>query len=319
MRPISLPGAAPAEVDDGWLRPVPGHGRRESRWGHPDGMQIGLDPASGPRGLIRVFTPYLEHPRERLINFIAVEPVVVGDDVRGYSELERSALDDVPGLRMWTADDPSDPTPGSVEYPSRGAVVADAAGEHLVVHILVERFANGAHVWVTATFAKGRPHEVTLAAHARDDSAPLEVCVLSATMGNWARLRELRLHGREVRASELWPDYRDIHFAPHAAFGLDELEREGDVVVVRAAPDEASPADVEYDLGTKEHWHYEGLPAVQEWHAAEPDPALRAQVNGRYTYWMSENPIPGGIAFENFEIHEPFRQDRELTFRVEPR
>jgi hypothetical protein len=57
---------------------------------------------------------------------------------------------------------------------------------------------------------------------------------------------------------------------------------------------------------------------VQTWRVEDPDPALVAQVNGRYTYWMSGHPIPGGIAFENFEIVEPFRPDRELIFQVEP-
>lgn len=304
----------PAEVDDGWLRPARGGGRREPRWGHPDGLQIGLHPLSGPRGLIRVFTPYLGHDRERLLNFVAVEPVVVGDDDRGFSELEMSRLDGESGLRFWTADDPEDATPRPSDEPSRGVVT----GERLIVHILVERFANGADVWVTATFTKDRPHEVTLATHARDGSAPLEVCVLTATMGNWARLRELRLDGRVVRAAELWPDYRDIHFAPHAAFGVDDLVHDGDAVVVQAAPDEDAPEAAEYAPGTKEHWHYQGLRAVQEWRAEDPDPRLRAQVNGRHTYWMSADAIPGGIAFENVEIVEPFRQDRPLTFRVEP-
>ena len=30
-------------------------------------------------------------------------------------------------------------------------------------------------------------------------------------------------------------------------------------------------------------------------------------VNGRYTYWASKSPIPGGIAYENFELTEPFQ------------
>ena len=33
---------------------------------------------------------------------------------------------------------------------------------------------------------------------------------------------------------------------------------------------------------------------------------------------MSEAAIPGGIAFENVEFVEPFRQGASFTFRVEP-
>jgi hypothetical protein len=304
-----------AEVDGtGWLRPPAGSGEREPRWGHPDGMQIGLHPLGGPRGLIRVFTPYLDHPRDRLVNFIAIEPIPAGKEERGYSELERSRLDDVPGLRFWSADDPSDPTPRNGADPARGTV----DGSTLTVHILCEPFLNGGDVWVTATFTADRPHEVALAAWARESSVPLKACILSATMGNWARLRELELAGRTAQAAQLWPDYRDTAFAPHVSFGVDELIHEDDGVVVRARPDEDDPVGAVYVEGTAAHWHYVGRRGVQEWRAADPDPALRAQVNGRHTYWMSEHPLPGGIAFENVELVEPFRQGRALTFRVEP-
>ncbi|MFB8146358.1 hypothetical protein ACFC1W_06410 [Microbacterium sp. NPDC056003] len=312
---------ADAEVDDGWLRPAVAAGgvRREPRWGHPDGIQVGLHPLSGPRGLLRIYTPYLGHARERLLNFLAVEPIPAGSTERGYSELERSRLDDVPGLRMWSVDHPDDEQPHDPVEPARGTVETGPDGvERLVVHVGVERFANGAHVGVTVTFRADRPHEFDVAAVARADSTPLAVCVLSATMGNWARLRRLELADGAAIASELWPDYRDVHFAPHASFPLDRLRADGEAVSVSAFPDEASPSEAVHAEGTAAHWQYSGERGVQTWIAADPDPALVAQVNGRHTYWMSEHAIPGGIAFENFELVEPFRQGRALTFRVEP-
>lgn len=308
-----------AETDAAWLRPVDGDGRREPRWGHPDGLQLGLHPLSGPRGLLRLYTPYLGHTRDRLLNFIAVEPIPAGSTERGYSELEQSRLDDVPGLRMWSADDASDPTPRASDAPARGVVTTGTDGvQRLTVHIGVERFANGAHLFVTAVFRADRPHEVSVAASARPDSAPLDACVLSATMGNWARLRVLRLADGEATAAELWPEYRDVHFADHASFPVARLGREGSAVAVSAVTDEDSPATATYAPGTAEHWHYLGERGVQTWIAEDPDPALVAQVNGRHSYWRSEHPIPGGIAFENFELVEPFRSGREFTFRVEP-
>jgi len=304
-----------ATVDEtGWLRPVTGTEPREPRWGHPDGLQIGLHPLGGPRGLIRVFTPYLDHPRDRLVNFFAIEPVPAGQAERGYSELERSRLDDVPGLRFWSADEPADATARMGDEPARGVVDEDT----LSVSILSEPFANGADVWVTVTFTRDRPHEVRVATFARESSVSLASCIVSATMGNWARLRELELGGRTVRAAELWPDYRGSAFAPHASFGVDELLRDGDEVVFRARPDEDDPAAAIHADGTAAHWHYTGRRGAQEWRVSEPDPALRGQVNGRHTYWMSEHPLPGGIAFENVELVEPFRHGRAFTFRVEP-
>ena len=60
----------------------------EPTWGIQGGIAIGLWPNPGPRGLIRVYTPYLGQPRLTAMNFIAVEPVV--GQIRGLSELEKS-------------------------------------------------------------------------------------------------------------------------------------------------------------------------------------------------------------------------------------
>ena len=43
-----------------------------------------------------VYTPYLDQPALRVMNFVAVEPVVGGD--RGLSELEKSGMDGKPVL-----------------------------------------------------------------------------------------------------------------------------------------------------------------------------------------------------------------------------
>src|ERR1700684_1339745 len=68
-------------------------------WGIPGGISVGLWPTPGPRGLIRIYTPYLHQSNGRIMNFIAIEPIVAG--VRGYSELERSE-DKQSGKQMWT-------------------------------------------------------------------------------------------------------------------------------------------------------------------------------------------------------------------------
>lgn len=307
-----------AVADGRWLRPAPTAAHREPRWGHPDGIQLGLHPLAGPRGLLRLYTPYLGHPRDRLLNFVAVEPVPAGSRDRGFSELERSRLDDVAGLRIWSTDDADDARPQDPRQPSRGLVGVEGGVETLTVDLCVEPFANGANVRVQAVFRADRPHEISLAAFRQPGSAELGACILTATMGNWARLRTLRLATEEVTAGALWPDYTDVHFAEHARFGVDRLARDGDAVTVSALPDEREPHLAQHAPGTRDHWRYVGEPAVQTWRADHPDPGLVAQVNGRYTYWMSEAAIPGGIAFENFEIVEPFREGRVLTFSAEP-
>ena len=93
-----------------WLRPGSGH-TDEPHWGHVDGLQIGTYPPGGPRGLLRVYAPYLGHLTDRVLNFVAVEPIPLGGTERGFSELERSELDGVQGKRIWSSHDPSDGMP----------------------------------------------------------------------------------------------------------------------------------------------------------------------------------------------------------------
>ncbi|MGO4592993.1 hypothetical protein AB4Z18_04130 [Leifsonia sp. 2TAF2] len=305
-----------------WLRPdatTAAEPAAEPRWGHPDGIQVGLHPLPGPRGLLRIFAPYLGHPRDRLLNFIALEPIPQGETARGYSELEHSALDDAPGKRFWSADDLSDIAPRDPLSPAQGVVELVDGVETLTVHILSERFDNGAEVAVRVRFRSDRPHELALATLALPGSAPLEYLVVTATMGNYARLRRLALADATVTPAELWPGFTGAHFAEHAEFALDRLPRNAaGEVEVSATTDEADPEAAVYDSDVAEHWKYSGLRAVQTWIAADPDPRLRVLVNARAAYWASTATIPGGPSFENFEFVEPFRQGREFRFRIEP-
>src|SRR5438105_8404784 len=67
--------------------------QQDGHWGRRGGLQFGIYPASlsgegtgGPKGLIRIWAPVKKGGRYRLVNFIAVEPVVQGR--KGFSELE---------------------------------------------------------------------------------------------------------------------------------------------------------------------------------------------------------------------------------------
>lgn len=310
------PGAEP-RIDGAWLRPV-ADGPAEARWGHPDGIQIGLHPLRGPRGLLRVYAPYLGHPRDRLINFVAVEPIPAGASERGFSELEHSDLDDAPGKRFWSADDPHVREPRDPLRPARGVIDQADGVERLTVYVHVEPFANGADVVVRVRFRADRPREVALAAFRRDGSAELDACVLTATMGNFARLRRLHLRERIVTPADLWPGYEGAHFTEHGRAPLADLTRAGSAALVWATPDEAAPHTAAYAEDTAHHWKYFGARAVQGWRVDEPSDDLQLLVNGRWVYWASESPIPGGVAYENLEVLEPFRDGQEFVFWIEP-
>ena len=137
-------------------------------------------------------------------------------------------------------------------------------------------------------------------------------------MGNFARLRRLWLRDEVVASTALYPDYHGVNFAPPTAFAVGRLHRmaAGDVLVA-ATTDEEDPATV-FPFPGSEGWHYGGAKVTQYWRkpAAEVGPGLEVVVNARYTYWRSRQPIPGGVAFENFELREPFREGQRFVFGI---
>ncbi|MBN1858293.1 hypothetical protein JW848_03705 [Candidatus Bipolaricaulota bacterium] len=309
--------AAP-EIDGIWVRPsheIPA----QPVWGHAEGLRVGLWPLSGPRGLLRIYTPYLGHESSRMINYIAVEPVLTGQIARSFSEMEDSMLDLGQGLRFWSADSPGDFAPRDPTTPARGVITREGNVEILTVYILIEPYRSGAAVYVRLRFRSDRPYEVGIATHTRPGSADLAACILTATMGNYARLRTLHLAEQTVQAGELWPVFSGDGFARHRWFSLDELIRtpNGGALFV-ATPNEPNPADAEYEVGTPWDWRYTGQVATQYWRHEDPLFQLRASVNGRTIYWGTESAIPGGVAFENFELIELFREGAEFWFGVVP-
>jgi hypothetical protein len=306
-------GPATAE----WVRA--GFNTNRPVWGVRGGLLWGLpagrNPPDGPRGLIRLWSPVLTNGGYDLINFIAVEPIVRGR--RGFSELERSALDNVPGRRLWAVN--PDAAGGNTTNLSPGQLTRLASGaQQLSVQVGVERFDNGAEVSLTVVQRSDAPDEIELVVHASSESAPLEYCILTATMGNKARARQLWLKDEVASSLQLYPDYRGPDFATHRLFALDRLQRSasGDVLAA-ITTDEANPSAVEPFPGRK-HWRYAGAPVTQYWKkpAGSWRDDLHVAVNGRFTYWLSRQPIPGGIAFENFEMRERFRDGQRFIFGI---
>lgn len=307
----------PPVVDGGWVRPS-SVWPAEPRWGLAEGIQVGLSPIPGPRGLVRIFTPYLGQPQSRLLNFLAFEPIPSGATERGYSELEHSSWDLEPGKRFWSAET-IDAGPAPSEHPVRGTIDEVDGVERLSLYVHSEPFDNGARVAVRIEFRADRPHEFSIETYRLPGSVPLDAFVVTATMGNFARLRRLQLLDEIVTPSTIWPHFDGEHFAARRRFALDRLRRTPTGgVTVAVSSDEPDPVSAVYHSSVADHWRYVGSPAVQSWEAEDPDPAIAASVNARRVYWASESPIPGGDAFENVELIEPFRQGRRFVFRVEP-
>lgn len=300
-----------------WVRPTEGNSKPV--WGLQGGLQFAISPGGftggdgGPRGLIRIGYPTLPGGRCDLINFIAIEPVV--GKKRGYSELERSGSDGKQGKWFWSGSPPD--SKGAASPPHAGVISSPAAGiEELTVTLKTEKFSNGAHVRLELSQRSDAPDELRLVVRAEDDSAPLTSCILTATMGNKARNRLLWLRNETVSSLQIFNNYDGPDFAPQKVFPLARLPRNAaDDVLVAMTTDEVNPAAT---AGQPPGWAWRGRKVTQYWRkpAAGVNPSLRCAANARFMYWMSRNPIPGGLSYENFELVEDFKDGAEFIFGV---
>jgi hypothetical protein len=290
----------------------------EPVWGIKGGIRVGLWPTGGPRGLLRIYTPFLGQPRLRMINYVAVEPVV--GKARGYSELEASARDKVAGKAMWTGNArEKEPRPRDPWRPAAGKVIRVGRTRALTFFVFVEPFQNGARPIIQVTLRQDRPREVGFKVFAAKGSVPMKACVLTATMGNYARLRRLWLKGQVIDSRKAWKEFKPDAwgFSPARQWPESRMLVAAGEAVVAATSDEANPAAAKYGKDVPSWWRYEGKPATQYWRAARQK-GLVVRVNGRKTFWGTKAEIPGGVAFENFELEAPFKAGQEFHFGVTP-
>jgi len=307
-----------ASAESDWIRPeAPG---TPLIWGRKDGIVFGLPSDGGlpgPRGLIRIGVISKETGRPQLLNFIAIEPVVLGAGSRfsrmAFSELEPSTLDPGNrGKRLWVE-------PASEYHGTLSTLKSSPTPiERLQVRIDVERFtANGAHVYVIASIVSDHPNEVKLAVFHENDSPEIEEFTLTATMGNFERLRWLFLKDEVIESLALYDSETSDGFFEHENYPIEEMLRSGDGdAIALCASNEPSPSSV--SSTPSKFWHYPLPRLTQYWrvpaHDIEPD--LRVRVNGRQVYWASHNPVPNGMAFENFELRQRYKSGQTFVFGV---
>src|SRR5580698_8367146 len=297
-------------------------------WGRKDGIVFGLPSEGGlpgPRGLIRIGVISAETGEPALLNFIAIEPVTVGRKNRGdrmaFSELESSELDHgLYGKRLWVDAGNSRPSSlGTFRLSSFDSPDGRSKIERLTVRIEVERFtANKAHVYLLASMQSDHPREVQMTVYAHGDSPAIEELTLTATMGNYERLRWLWLKDRVIDSRELYRSYHGDDFAEHGAYPLRKMLRDSDGdPIVFCTTNEANPR-LNPDFTAKDHWRYRLGRLTQYWRvpASDIQPNLRVRVNGRRVYWSSHAPLGGGIAFENFDVRQVYKPGQTFVFGV---
>ncbi len=319
---IAGTGAFAIAQDSPWIRPAkPGD---PLIWGRRDGVVFGLPSEGGikgPRGLIRIGVPQPNGAAPQLLNFIAVEPVIAGPGRRfdrlAFSELEMSELDPGQrGKRLWVHPDPHTDVAdaGTLETLHAGK----ATVERLSVRIDVERFsANGAHVYLIASIDSDHPGDLRLNVFEEDDSPKLEELTVTATMGNYERLRLLWLKDHVEDSRKVFADYGGEAFTEQESYPLSEMLRSGDGdAIVFCTSDEPNPQTTAGNATA--HWPYLLPKITQYWlvpgHDIEPD--LRVRVNARRVYWASTVPVLGGVAFENFEVRQRFIQGQTFVYGI---
>ncbi|TWU19099.1 hypothetical protein [Allorhodopirellula heiligendammensis] len=315
---VLLLASRPATASDEFV--WPGHGVPADRptWGHRDGLRIGLAPAPGPQGLIRIYAPYLRQQYPRMVNFLSVEPAVTGLPGRGQSELEQSRQHPGQSGLTFTPANQVLKVTAADELPSG---ILDPQAGTLTLFVHPEPFRNGAHPILELIFYRGRPHEVEITIHAAPHSAPMESCVISATMGNYGMLRELHLaDGQTARAADLWSDEQldGLGFLPWRSWPAEKLGRTGKgEYEVSLSSNFEQPAHAAYATVVPPQWRYTGQGATHVWRT-EAESAPTVAVNARRTYWGTVAPIAGGVCFENFELRIPFQDRQRLWFGIAP-
>ncbi len=151
------------------------------------------------------------------------------------------------------------------------------------------------------------------------DSPALEELTLTATMGNFERLRWLFLKNRVVDSRILFNGETGDAFFEHENYPLEEMLRSADGnAIALCATDEPIPSSEMNTPST--FWRYPLHRITQYWKVPAQfiEPDLRVRVNGRRSYWGSHQPVPNGVAFENFELRQRYRPGQVFVFGVTP-
>jgi hypothetical protein len=128
-------------------------------------------------------------------------------------------------------------------------------------------------------------------------------------MGNYARLRRLWLKDRTVASRDFAAGYQSNGFVDGGDYPLEEMLGCGRHCHHRCGETAAGHGD------GRAHRNYKSVTLTQYRRvpARQIQPDLRVRVNARRVYWGSNIPLPGGPAFENFEVRERYASGQVLA------
>jgi hypothetical protein len=334
---FALTASAQTNIGKGaWIRPSDNH---QQTWGihngivfslWPTGVETGDAGIGGPRGLLRMGYEYMD--KVYLVNFIAIEPIVAGKIE--FSEISPSRVDGKWGKVLWAGDsetadayNPATTSRGVISHPDPN----NPATEQLTIYVFTEQYIHKANPYLKVSIRSDRPEEICFEVFNKDNSAKMERCALTATMGNYSRLRQLYLDKEIIDSRKLYSGYKGIDFIEKESYPAGKFLKLKDGSLMAIATSNESfdqlsswPTDSGYD--SKKGWRYRiPVKLTQYWRkdASGFDPSLEVRVNGRAKYWAVASrdlkqyvDIPGGPAFENFELRENYYPGQKFYYGI---
>ncbi|GAA4096392.1 hypothetical protein [Mucilaginibacter panaciglaebae] len=324
-----------AQAQAKWIRPETSSDK--PMWGihngivfclWPNAVETGHKGSGGPRGLIQVGYEY--NGKIYLINYIAIEPIV--DGKIEFSEISPSATDGKWGKLMWASDtktndayNPVSISHGVISHPDS----KHPQTEQLTLFVFMEQYLDKAAPYLKISIRSDRPEEICFEINNKANSAHMDRCALTATMGNYSRLRLLHLNNKVIDSRKLYSDYAGIDFIEKEAYPVTQMLKLKDGSPIALATQNESlaqlntwPTDSAYSA--KKGWRYRpDFKLTQYWRkdGASYDPSLQIRVNGRANYWAGASPdprqyvnLPGGPAFENFELREKYYPGQKFIY-----
>ncbi|HEY9534016.1 MAG TPA: hypothetical protein VIQ77_05745 [Mucilaginibacter sp.] len=294
----------------------------------PNAVETGNKGSGGPRGLIQVGYEY--QGKIYLINYIAIEPIV--DGKIEFSEISPSATDGKWGKLIWASDkktndayNPTNISHGIISHPDPD----NPDIEQLTLFVFMEQYLDKAAPYFKISIRSDHPDEICFEINNKPNSAHMDRCALTATMGNYSRLRLLHLNNEVIDSRKLYSGYEGIDFIEKNAYPVTRMLKLKDgSPIVPATQNESLtelrswPTDSAYNA--KKGWRYRpDFKLTQYWRkdGSNYDPSLQVRVNGRVKYWAVASPdpkqyvkLPGGPAFENFELREKYYPGQKFIF-----
>lgn len=324
-----------ASAQTKWIRPETSADKQ--MWGIHDGIVFSLWPngvetgdkgTGGPRGLLRVGYEY--QGKIYLINYIAIEPIVNGKIE--FSEISPSNTDGKWGKLIWPSDretndayNPANVCKGLISHPDAN----HPQTEQLTLFLFMEQYLDKAAPCIKVSIRSDKPEEICFEINNKANSAHMDRCALTATMGNYSRLRLLHLDKEVIDSRKLYSGYEGIDFIEKDAYPATQMLKLKDGSPIALATQNETMAELstwptDSAYYAKRGWRYRpDFKLTQYWRKDGPeyDPSLQVRVNGRAKYWAvaSRDPkqyvkLPGGAAFENFELREKYYPGQKFIY-----